>query len=239
MKRKLPTILLSVLLLVPAGAWAQGPVDGGNGPFGGGLADPRDSGLRFLAQFLELDESQVEALLTMQSANEQALGLLARSIGENQRALHQALAADSPDEATVGRLIIEAGAIQREINLLRRSQLEAAPDVLNLSSGQREKLELLQDSLRLAPIAGIALRLNLIGGLTQAGIGPALPLGPVPGGVSPFISRSPSASLSRPGSPPAELEMMLESLQSEVERIGVNLDRVSQRLSIPPLPREQ
>ncbi len=237
MKMKLLTILFSVLLLAPA--WAQGPVDGGIGPFGGGPAGPRDSGLRFLAQFLELDESQVEALLTMQSANEQALGLLARSIGENQRELQRALLADSPDEATVGRLLLAGRAIQREINLLRQSQLEAAPDVLNLSSGQREKLELLQDSLRLAPIAGIALRLNLIGGLTQAGIGPALPLGPVPGGVSPFISRSPSASLLRPGSQPGELEMMLESLQSEVDRIGLNLDRVSQRLSIPPIPKEQ
>ena len=42
---KLLTILFSVLLLAPAGAWAQGPIDGGDGPFGGGQAGPRDTGL--------------------------------------------------------------------------------------------------------------------------------------------------------------------------------------------------
>ncbi len=100
---KLLTILFSVLILAPAGAWAQGR--GGNGPGGGGQQSPRD-GLRSLVQFLELDESQVEALLMMQRANAQALGLLARSIGENQRELQRALLADSPDEATVGRLLL-------------------------------------------------------------------------------------------------------------------------------------
>ena len=135
MKMQLLTILISILLLAPAGAWAQGPVDGGNGPFGGGQVGPRDTGFRLLVQFLELDESQVEALLMMQSANAQALGLLARSIGENQRELQRALLADSPDEATVGRLTLAGRAIQREINLLRQSQREAAPDALNLASG--------------------------------------------------------------------------------------------------------
>ena len=115
-------------------------------------------------QFLELDESQVEALLMTQSDNAQALGLLARSIGENQRELQRELLADSPDEATVGRLLLAGRAIQREINLLRQSQLEAAPDALNLSSGQREKLDLLRVSLRVAGIAQLAARLNLVGG---------------------------------------------------------------------------
>jgi len=41
------------------------------------------------------------------------------------------------------------------------------------------------------------------------------------------------------GLTPAELEMTLESLQSEVDRIGQNVDCVSQRLSIPPIPKEQ
>ena len=168
---KLLTILFSVLVLAPAGAWAQGRGDGGRG--GGGQLGPRDAGLRPLVRFLELDESQVEALLMMQRDNAQALGLLARSIGENQRELQRALLADSPDEATVGRLLLAGRAIQREINLLRRSQLEASPDALNLSSEQREKLELLRVSLRVAGIAQLAARLNLVGG-------PALGLPPPP-----------------------------------------------------------
>ena len=41
------------------------------------------------------------------------------------------------------------------------------------------------------------------------------------------------------GLTPAELEMTLESLQSEADRIGLNVDRVSQRLSVPPIRKEQ
>ena len=237
MKNKLLTVLLSVIVLALAGAWAQGR--GGSGPGGGGQQDPQVAP-RPLVEFLELDESQVEALVMMQSANAQALGLLARSIGENQRELQRALLADSPDEATVGRLLLEGRAIQREINLLRRSQLEAAPDALNLSSGQREKLELLQVSLRVAGIAQLAARLNLVGGLAQAVLVPPPPFESRPGGLG---SRGPNRDGQRDGEmrglTPAELEMTLESLQSEVDRIGLNVDRVSQRLSIPPIQKQQ
>ena len=239
MKMQLLTILISILLLAPAGAWAQGPVDGGNGPFGGGQVGPRDTGLRLLVQFLELDESQVEALLMMQSANAQALGLLARSIGENQRELQRALLADSPDEATVGRLTLAGRAIQREINLLRQSQLEAAPDALNLSSGQREKLELLQTSLRIAPIAALASSLNLVRGPALFAQVPPPPLEPRPGGGGLGPNRDGRGDGEMRGLTPADLEMTLESLQSEVDRIGQNVDRVSQRLSVPPIPKEQ
>ena len=41
------------------------------------------------------------------------------------------------------------------------------------------------------------------------------------------------------GLTPAELEMTLEFLQSEVDRIGQNVDRVAQRLSIPPIPKTE
>ena len=235
---KLLTILFSVLLLAPA--WAQARGDGGDGPFGGGQAGPRDTGLRSLVQFLELDESQVEALLMMQSANAQALGLLARSIGENQRELQRALLADSPEEATVGRLLLAGRAIQREINLLRQSQLEAAPDALNLSSEQRDKLELLQASLRLAPIAQMAAGLNLVRGPALFSQGGALPPAPIPTvGAILGRNRDGGGDLEMRGLTPGELEMTLESLQSEVDRIGQNVDRVSQRLSVPPIPKEQ
>ena len=192
-----------------------------------------------LVQFLELDESQVEALLMTQSDNAQALGLLARSIGENQREFQRELLADSPDEATVGRLLLAGRAIQREINLLRQSQLEAAPDALNLSSGQREKLDLLRVSLRVAGIAQLAARLNLVGGPALGLPPPPPPLGPGPGGGDPGRTRNSQGDGEMQGLTPAELEMTLESLQSEVDRIGLNVDRVSQRLSVPPIRKEQ
>ena len=123
--------------------------------------------------------------------------------------------------------------------MLRRSQLEAAPDALNLSSEQREKLELLRVSLRVAGIAQLAARLNLVG---DPALGlPRLPppLGPRPGGGDPGRNRDGQGDGEMQGLTPAELEMTLESLQSEVDRIGQNVDRVAQRLSIPPIPKTE
>ena len=176
----------------------------------------------------------------MQRDNAQALRSLVQSAQENGLALREALAADPPDDATVGRLVLAGRAIQREVNMLRNSQREAAPDALNLSPEQREKLELLQVSLRVAPIAQMAARLNLVrDGRIRAVLGPAPPLGPRPGGGDRGPNRGGERDGEMQGLTPAELEMTLESLQSEVDRIGQNVDRVSQRLSVPPIPREQ
>lgn len=243
MKIKLLVICLSVLVLAPAGARAQGRGSdgpgGGDRPGGGQQQGPR-AGLRPLVRFLELDDSQLEALVMMQRDNAQALRSLVQSAQENGLALREALAADPPDEATVGRLVLAGRAIQREVNMLRNSQLEAAPDALNLSPEQREKLEVLQISLRVAPIAQMAARLNLVrDGRIGAVLGTAPPLGPRPSGGDRGPNRGGEGGGEMQGLTPAELEMTLESLQSEVDRIGQNVDRVSQRLSVPPIPREQ
>ena len=58
-------------------------------------------------------------------------------------------------------------------------------------------------------------------------------------GAIPGRNRDGGGDLEMRGLTPGELEMTLESLQSEVDRIGQNVDRVSQRLSVPPIPKEQ
>ncbi len=236
MKIKLLAILLGVFILAPVGAWAQERGDSGRG--GGGQQGPGDAGLRPLVRFLELDESQVQALLMMQRDNAQALRPLARSLRDNQAALREALASDSPDEATVGQLVLAGRTIQRDINLLRRSQLEGAPDALNLSLDQREKLELLQLSLRVASVANIARGLNLIRGPALAEARPASPPRSRPRGGNRGPNRDGEGDGEMQGLTPAELEMTLESLQSEVDRIGQNVDRVSRRLSVPPILKD-
>ena len=196
-----------------------------------------------MAVFLELDESQLEALGMMQRDNAQALLPLVRSVGETQGLLQEALAADAPDETTVGRLILASRGLQQEAGMLRQSQLEAAPDALNLSPEQREKLQLLQTSLRVAPIAQIAAGLNLIRGPALGALFvqgdfsapfPATPFGGIPGRTG---DRGGDREMQ--GLTPAELEMTLEFLESEVDRIGQNVDRVSQRLSIRSVPRAE
>ena len=248
MKIKLLTIFLSLLVLTSTGAWAQdrdggiGPAGGGPVPGGGGQQGPGASP-RALVVFLELDESQVEALGMMLSDNAQALGPLFQSALDNQAALRAALAADPPDDTAVGRLVLAGRGIEREAGMLRQSQLEAAPDALNLSPDQRDKLQLLQTSLRVAPIAQIAASLNLRSGPALGSLFvqgdfstpfPVPPFGGIPGRTG---GRQRTGDMG--GLTPAELEMKLEFLQSEVDRIGQNVDRVSQRLSIPPIPRTE
>ena len=175
----------------------------------------------------------------MQRDNAQALRPLVESARDNGRALREALAADPPDEATVGRLVLAGRAIQGEVNMLRRSQLEAAPDALNLSPEQREKLEVLQISLRVGGIAQVAARLNLVRGPARAAQARAPAPRPRPRGRDRERGGNAEGEGEMQGLTPAELEMTLDSLQSEVDRIGQNMDRVSQRLSVPPVPREQ
>ena len=242
MKIKLLTICLSVLVLTPAGARAQGRgVDGpggGDRPGGGQQQGPR-AGLRPLVRFLELDDSQLEALVMMQRDNAQALRPLVESARDNGRARREALGADPPDESTVGRLVLAGRAIQREVNMLRNSQREAAPDAVNLSPEQREKLEVLQISLRVAGIAQVAARLNLVRGPARAAQARAPAPRPRPRGRDRERGGNAEGEGEMQGLTPAELEMTLDSLQSEVDRIGQNVGRVSQRLSVPPIPREQ
>ena len=133
-------------------------------------------------------------------------------------------------------------ALQQEAGTLRQSQLEAAPDALNLSPDQRDKLELLQTSLRVAPIAQIAASLNLVSGpagslFVQGDFSPPSPVTPF-GGI-PGRTGDREGDREMQGLTPAELEMTLEFLQSEVDRIGQNVDRVSRRLSVPPIPRAE
>ena len=150
------------------------------GPFGGGPADPRDAGLRSLVQFLKLDESQVEALLMMQSDNAQALGLLALSIGRKPAELQRGATGRFAGRSN-GRTAASRGA--------RHSAGDQFAAAESARSGPRcpkpflraaRKLELLQVSLRVAGIAQLAARLNLVGGPALFAQGGALPPAPIP-----------------------------------------------------------
>ena len=114
---------------------------------------------------------------------------------------------------------------------------------VNMSPEQVDKLELLQTSLRIAPVAGLAAGLNLIEG-------PAI-FGGVFGGfvdAPGFIQRPPgpgfvegdrdgehmmSRDMARERA--EEFQMRFEGLETEVNRIGVNVDRVSLRVGVIPV----
>ena len=162
MKHKLLAFLSCSILLIPMGDWAQ---DRDPPP----PRDPQLAGLAPLVQFLELGEEQVQALIGFQRERGEQLQPFFRALGENARAMREALASDTPDPTTVGPLTLDAQRIRRELQEAIARQREGAPSALNLSPEQVDKLGVLQTSLRVFPIAGVAVGLNLIEGSTAFG----------------------------------------------------------------------
>ena len=251
MKRKVLTFLFCTILLIPMGAWAQQDGDGprpGDGPRDGDRprpGDPQTASLRAIIQFLELSEEQVRALVAFQRERGEQLQPFARALGENARAMQEALRSDAPDPTLVGQLTLDAQRIRRELQEAIQQQREGAPAALNLSPDQTDQLGVLQTSLRVAPIAGLAAGLNLIegpaivGGVFGGFIGaPGFipPSGPgfVEGDFSdiPMMSRD-MRDMARERA--EEFQMRFEGLETEVNRIGVNVDRVSLRVGVIPI----
>ena len=237
MKRRLLTLLSCSILLLPAAAWAQARDGEGPRP-----VDPQLAGLAPLVQFLELGEEQMQALIAFQRERGEQLLPFFRALGENARAMREALASDTPDPTTVGQLTLDAQRIRRELQEAIAQQREAAPSALNLSPDQVDKLGVLQTSLRVFPIAGIAAGLNLIEGPSARIFGGVItsvpgfiprPAGPgfVEGDFSDELMMSRDMARERT----EEFQMRFEGLEAEVDRIGSNVDRVSLRLGLIPI----
>ena len=242
MKRRLLTFVSCSILLLPAAAWAQ--PRGGDGP---DRVDPRTARLAPVIRFLELDEEQVQALLALQVERGQQLQPLARAFQENARAMQQALGSDSPDPTLVGQLTLDARRIRVEMQELFQQQREGVQSALNLSPEQVDKLEVLQTSLRVFPIAGIAAGLNLIEGPTALGAVfggiitdvPGFVPQPPPGLVGDGDRRDEgmmSRDMARERA--EEFLMRFTGLETEVNRIGDNVDRVSLRVGVIPIRRD-
>ena len=200
-----------------------------------------------MIQFLELDDEQVQALLALQVEQGRQFQPLAQALQENARAMQEALSSDSPDPTLVGQLTLDARRIRVEMQELSQRQREGVPSALNLSPEQMDKLEVLQTSLRVFSIAGIAAGLNLIEG--PAALGAALGgiFGGVftqaPGLVPPppgFVGNGDDAmmSLDSARERAEEFLMRFTGLETEVNRIGDNVDRVSLRVGVLPIRRD-
>ena len=236
MKRKSLTFLFCTIFLIPMGAWAQ---DRDPPP----PRDPQLAGLAPLVQFLELGEEQVQALIAFQRERGEQLLPFFRALGENARAMREALGSDAPDPTMVGQLTLDAQRIRRELQEAIARQREGAPSALNLSPEQLDKLGVLQTSLRVFPIAAVAAGLNLIEGPSALGgiFGGVItsvpgffppPAGPgfVEGDFSDELMMSRDMARERA----EEFQMRFEGLEAEVNRIGGNVDRVSLRLGLIP-----
>ena len=239
MKRRLLTFVSCSIFLLPAAAWAQARDGDGPRPGDGTLT----ARLAPVIQFLELDDEQVQALLALQVERGEQLQPFFRALGENARAMREALASDTPDPTTVGQLTLDAQRIRRELQEAIARQREGAPSALNLSPDQVDKLGVLQTSFRVFPIAGIAAGLNLIEGPSALGgiFGrvitdvPGFFPPPGPGFVEGDFSDELMMSRDMARERAEEFQMRFEGLEAEVDRIGSNVDRVSLRLGLIPI----
>ena len=180
---------------------------------------------------LALQPSQVEALRDWQVQNLMALQPLFQRSAENRQALQNALADSAADEVSVGRLLLEGRAIEREIVALRNAQREGAPGALGFSAQQRMKLGELQTALQLSRTAGTAIALNLIegpAGFPRSGILPTF------GAIVPPLPPLPGQPVPDPRGSADEVHEKIGALSAEVAMVTALLARIAAALSIVP-----
>jgi Spy/CpxP family protein refolding chaperone len=97
-----------------------------------------------VAAVLELNNDQLQALLTMIQARDAALRPLAEELQRHQQALDQLLRSPDADAATVGGLVLETRALTAKIGELR-AQANAQFEQL-LTPEQAEKLQHIREA---------------------------------------------------------------------------------------------
>jgi Spy/CpxP family protein refolding chaperone len=113
-----------------------------------------------LKGFLNLSDSQIQALIQLQQQKGQALQPVMEQAAQTQQKLQQILAGPNPDPATVGQLAIAIAALQRQVQQIAVSFQQRASNLLQ--SDQTTKLPPLQLALELHPAALQAVSLGLL-----------------------------------------------------------------------------
>jgi uncharacterized protein YoxC len=114
----------------------------------------------YLKVFLNLSDSQIQALVQLQQQKAQALQPLVQQTAQIQQKLQQIVAEPNPDPATVGQLVIAIAALRQQVQQMAGSFQQQASNLLQ--SDQRTKLPPLQLSLELQLAAQQAVSLGLL-----------------------------------------------------------------------------
>lgn len=160
MKKRMTT--LAVAMLVAGGLAVAQPQRGGRmaagrpGPGPAAMALDPDA----LKQTLGLSDAQVEQLRGLRREQAQAARPQLEQMKEKQRALAEAMKADNPDPAVVGRLMVELKQARTAARPERAALREKALAVL--TPDQKAKLAELEKALTLMPAARQAAALGLI-----------------------------------------------------------------------------
>jgi hypothetical protein len=113
-----------------------------------------------LKSFLQLSDTQVDALLEIQKAMREETGKISQEIAEKNRALQVLLENGSTDYARIGLLIVEINQLHKKLPI--RGEPYRSQALAVLTRAQVEKLQDLVAALRLASPAYQAVALNLI-----------------------------------------------------------------------------
>ena len=113
-----------------------------------------------MATVLQLQNDQIQALLTMIAARDAAIRPLAEELQRHQQALEQTLRTPDVDAATIGRLVLETRTLGAKIDELRRQANAQFEQVL--TPAQSETLQhireaaAIQDVVNAFRVAGLA-----------------------------------------------------------------------------------
>jgi len=112
-----------------------------------------------LKTLMNLSDDQIQSLVQIQQQKAQALQPVVQQVQQAQQKLEQLLA-NNPDPATVGQLVIQITAIQRQVQQAMANFQQQALNVLN--SDQKAQAQTLGNVLKLQLAAQQALNLGLV-----------------------------------------------------------------------------
>ena len=133
----LRTALLATVLAVALSA-QFGPGRRGPRPDGDRRQGPATPRIGQLAEFLMLDQTQLETLAQIQRNYRQAIRDNMQAIAEKRRQATESLASDSPDATLIGQLLVQAKQMEDSVRSREDEFIQQTQAVLNDS--QRTKL---------------------------------------------------------------------------------------------------
>lgn len=120
-----------------------------------------------LKDYLSLSDDQIRQLQDLRQEQFERMQPSMQAMTETQRALDEALEAASPDPVVIGQLTLELRKHREAMPNARDAMREMALGILD--SGQRAKLDALEEAIRLQPTAQQAMSLNLLDTSYQGG----------------------------------------------------------------------
>jgi len=115
-----------------------------------GDAPPLPPPVMVVASALQLSGDQVQALVSMIGARDAAIAPIAAELQKHGQALEQLLQSPDADPAAVGRLLLEARALQTQMDQVRRQAAAQFEEVL--TPDQKDRLQHLRD---IAPVVDV------------------------------------------------------------------------------------